>query len=220
MERITDLNKAKKIMRGNLIGPQELYQKKRELGIYIPSNYLKEPPPIPYPKEVLQQLRSDYILIFGASYRDGSQLNIIKLRSHFGFNPDKSEPCFYNQDWYVRDNFVNYKYIENKWYLIRKSPYDNARGKSLKEIDKMNIKAKRQLPSAVLATYIFFANYFVHNGEVLWKYDYIWCSDTDDNGDRIYVGRYLDPKGINKNGFNIHRFLTINSLYSYVDIII
>ncbi len=219
MERITDLIEARKIAKDNLIGPEELCEKRCELGISIDNRYLTQPPPVPYPKEILEQLKYDYILIFGANFHDGSNLNIVKLRSHFGLDPDVSEPCFYNQDWYIKDAFANDRYLENKWYLIRKNPYNNARGKELKEIDRMAAKTKRYLPSAILATYVFFANYFINNGDILWKYDYIWCSDTDDNGDRIYLGRYLDPRGKNKNGFNIHRFLTINRLYTYVDII-
>ena len=47
----------------------------------------------------------------------------------------------------------------------------------------------------------------------LWNYDYVWCKDRDNTGDQIYVGRYTDPDGINADGFEIHRHLSIKKSY-------
>ena len=55
---------------------------------------------------------------------------------------------------------------------------------------------------------------------MLWRHDFIWCDDSDHNGDRIYTGRYIDPNGINKNGFNIHRHLSIRPCYGAAPVII
>jgi len=61
--------------------------------------------------------------------------------------------------------------------------------------------------------------YFHTQGGLLWKSDFIWCSDKDKNGDQIYVGRYRDPLGVNKNGFNIHRHLKIRNYYGLAPVI-
>ena len=46
--------------------------------------------------------------------------------------------------------------------------------------------------------------------------DYVWCSDVDDKGDQIYVGRYTDASGLNADGFEIHRHLRIKQNYGVV----
>ena len=71
---------------------------------------------------------------------------------------------------------------------------------------------KEKFPSAILTSFVFFS-YYLLSRELLWKNDFTWCSDLDNNGDQIYTGRYIDPKGINKNGFNIHRHLSIRSYH-------
>ena len=76
-----------------------------------------------------------------------------------------------------------------------------------------------KLPSALLCAFVFFSNYYNTNGELLWKNDFTWCSDIDSNDDQIYVGRYIDVKGLNKNGFNIHRHLKIKNNCSCIDTI-
>ena len=55
--------------------------------------------------------------------------------------------------------------------------------------------------------------------EYLWWHDFVWCSDVDHNGDRIYVGKYHDIDGVNKNGFSIHRHLALRPCYGSVDYI-
>lgn len=216
MERKTKLITAKKLFGKNFIGYDELYTIRKEMGILVPSIDINQVPDIPYPEELLTKLSNDYILILGSQfYQDKSPLTIMKLREHFGIDPHISEPCFYNQDWYLNEKFANQKHLENKWYLIKKNVYEEGRGKSPQEIKNTH---KILFPSAILACYTFFTYYFVNNGEILWKYDYIWCEDYDHNGDQIYVGRYEDPDGINKNGFSIHRHLAIRRGYSYIDI--
>jgi hypothetical protein len=137
----------------------------------------------------------------------------------FGANPSKKEPCFYNQDWYLNENFAKDKTLELKWYLISKTTDKKTRGKNPEELKK-HISKTENFPSAVLATFVFFAYYLHTGGDILWKEDFIWCKDRDSNGDRIYVGRYKDPKKINKNGFNIHRHLQIKTCYGFAPEII
>ena len=58
------------------------------------------------------------------------------MREALGFNPEKSEPCFYNQDWYLKENFAAEKTLDFKWYLISKNLNKESRGKDPEKIIK------------------------------------------------------------------------------------
>ena len=103
--------------------------------------------------------------------------------------------------------------LENKWFLIRKSVFEDSRAQ-----DPEILAKKHSFPSAVLCAYTFFITWYC-SGEHLWQQDFIWCDDTDHNGDRIYVGRYHDATGINKDGFNIHRHLRIRDSYGCIEML-
>jgi hypothetical protein len=143
--------------------------------------------------------------------KDGSHLTIKTLRNHFGITPDVSEPCFYNQDWYMNELFID-KSINDAWFLIRKEVFDSSRA-----INPDLLSEKYHFPSAIQCVYFFFAMWYFRK-EVIWEYDFVWCSDHDHNGDRIYVGKYRDIDGINKNGFSIHRHLSIKKCYAATDL--
>lgn len=209
MERRADLKEAKKILGRNFVGPNELLRINKRLKILVPKNNL---PKIPLKTKDLIKLKKDYILILGINKdKHGRPLTINRLREIFGLDPKKSEPCFYNQDWYLQEKFASKKTLETKWYIIKKTVSTKTKGKTPQEIDRILTK-KESFPSAILATFAFFS-YYLLNRKILWKEDFIWCKDSDSNGDRIYVGRYIDPKKINKDGFNIHRHLSIKKCY-------
>ncbi|MDP3900346.1 MAG: hypothetical protein Q8Q23_04670 [bacterium] len=211
-----DLLQAKKIMGKNLIGPDELGLISSQLGIKDPSKVKTRIPKINFSETQLKKSRKDYILILGVpKNKKGQWLTLNILRSHFGLDPKKSEPCFYNQDWYLKEKFAAKTHLEFQWYLVRKKVITQTRGKDPQAIQK-SLNSNESLPSAILSIFTFFAYYFHTKGEILWKYDFIWCLDKDKNGDRIYTGRYEDPKKINKNGFNIHRHLSIRPCYGAV----
>ena len=105
--------------------------------------------------------------------------------------------------------------MADKWYLIRKKILSETRGVSPDQI-KIEINKNERFPKAILAAYTFFLNYILNNGELLWRNDFLWCEDRDHNEDIIYVGRYEDPTGINKKGFNIHRHLNIKTSYGFI----
>ncbi len=195
----------KKIMGKNFIGSKDLSKISSVLGFSLPR---KKIPIIPIPLEKIKKMRKDYILILGIP---GVTIN--KMRKILGFNPRKSEPCFYNQDWYLNEEFAKEKTLNFEWYLIKKKIDKKTRGKNPEQLEKKSLKEK--YPSAILATFTFFTYYFLNKKEILWGNDFIWCNDKDFNGDRIYVGRYKDPRGINKNGFNIHRHLSIRPCYGF-----
>jgi len=208
MERSTAINEAIRLFGVNFIGLCEITKIASAFGVQVP---LSEPE-IPYTTKELEMYAKDSILILGTEkMNDGRSLNLLSLREHFGIDPATKEPCFYNQDWYLNEEFMKVS-LENKWYLIRKKVIEDSRA-----VSPVILEKKYTFPSAVLCSYSFFA-YWFHARELLWKYDYVWCRDIDHNGDKIYVGRYCDIDGINKNGFSIHRNLALRNSYAAVSV--
>jgi hypothetical protein len=211
MERTATITEARNLFGKNFIGVSELLATSDKTGVMIPSTI----PSIPFNIRYLEERKNDYFLILGsANSNSGFPLSLLFFRNQFGLNPENSEPCFYNQDWYVKEPFASECTIEEKWYLIRKDLLKESRGKS---IDQSSDKMNCSLPSALVCVYSFFIYYF-HTKTILWPHDYLWCSDQDSNGDRIYVGRYYDNSGLSKNGFSIHRHLRIKENYGCIDI--
>jgi len=207
------LETAKKIMKKNFIGPEELSTISLKLGIVDPIKAKLRIPKIPFTEQLLRKNRNNAVLILGMpKAKNGKRLTINVMRVRFGLNPKKVEPCFYNQDWYLKEEFAIKSHLQLQWYLVSKKVMPNTRGKDLNSIKK-SVNNGQALPLAVLAAFTFFAYYFHTKGSILWKHDFVWCRDKDKNGDQIYVGRYHDPKAMNKSGFNIHRLLTIRSFY-------
>ncbi len=200
-------------MGNNFIGEEELSKISGVFNVSIPKNNILD---VPFGQNYLKKIKKDYILVLGLSEdKNGKSLTINRMREIFGLDPKKSEPCFYNQDWYVKEKFAQEKILDFKWYLIKKNVDKNTRGRDPQYIKK-NLKKGEDFPSAVLCAFTFFAYYVLYKGSMLWEKDFIWCSDKDSNGDRIYVARYRDPKKVNKNGFNIHRHLSLRNCYGFV----
>ncbi len=206
MGRAIDIDSAKMIMGNNIIGPDEL-KEIDDVKFLIPQQI----PFIPYSKEILEKQKDDYFLILGVSrLENGEYITIRKLKELFGVDPNSYEPCFYNQDWYEKEDFVDIA-INDEWFLIRKEVYENSRTVSPDVLSKDFV-----FPSAIKCCYAFFVAW-LGKGEKLWYQDYVWCNDTDHNGDRIYVGKYHDVDNINKNGFSVHRHLSLRSCYGCID---
>jgi len=103
MEGVEYLNTAKEIMGNNFIGYNELNLIAERMGFTVP--YII--PEIPYSIKELEDKCEDYILVLGISEMlNGEKLTIKALHSRFGTRPDISEPCFYNQDWYLDEAFI------------------------------------------------------------------------------------------------------------------
>lgn len=166
---------------------------------------------IPFSRKTLEEKKEEYILLLGRSTANGGMpVTIRNLREVFGKDPAINEPCFYNQDWYDKESFVDIV-MKDEWYFIRKNVYRDSRA-----VQPQELMHKYIFPTAIECTYAFFTVWLA-TGFKLWYHDFIWCSDTDHNGDRIYVGRYNDDAGINKNGFNIHRHLALKPCYGCID---
>ena len=167
--------------------------------------------PINYNDEVLERAASEgYILILGVSHINENEISLRFIRDKFGVNPDDSEPCLYNQDWYMKEDFMDLT-LDDRWYLIKKEVFENSRAIMPNDLENRGLT----FPSSILCGYTFFAYYFARQ-EYLWWHDFVWCCDTDHNGDRIYVGKYHDIDGVNKNGFSIHRHLALRNCYAAV----
>ena len=195
----------------NFIGKEELKPFLKALGfgeVDLQEN------PIQYSDADLQKAASDgYILIYGVSGINGENITLKLLREKFGVIPDESEPCLYNQDWYMKEDFMNLN-LEDRWYLIKKVVFEESRAVMPGDLTKQGLN----FPPAILCGYTFFAYYYARN-EYLWWHDFVWCCDTDHNGDRIYVGKYHDIDGLNKNGFSIHRHLALRPCYGSINIL-
>lgn len=165
---------------------------------------------VPFSKRELEEKKQDYLLILGCShFNDGLDVTIRSLRNIFGLTPYQSEPCFYNQDWYENESFIDAP-MSDGWFFIRERVFEASRAVMPSELVK-----SYTFPSAVTCTYSFFLVWLTM-GIVLWPHDFVWCNDRDHNGDCIYVGRYYDSQGINKNGFNIHRHLSITKFFGSI----
>jgi hypothetical protein len=214
MEGTTGLAKAKHIMKDNFIGPDELLSVAEKLKVSI----INKIPEIPFSTQELQKTKDDFILILGSSkMQSGDVLSLNSFREVFGTDPAIAEPCFYNQDWYINEGFAQNISLSDTWYLIRKELFAKSRGIT-PEMFIQRHPTVLKLPSAILCTYTFFSYYYLNEGAILWPSDYIWCNDRDHNGDQVYVGRYVDPAGLNKNGFSIHRHLSIKENYGCLEV--
>ena len=201
----------RKLFGVNFIGKEELKPFFKSLGfgeVDLQEN------PIQYSDADLQKAASEgYILIYGAGTINGQSITLKFLRGRFGVNPDESEPCLYNQDWYMKEVFMDLT-LEDRWYLIKKEVFEGSRAVMPGDLTQQGLN----FPPAILCGYTFFAYWFARN-EKLWWHDFVWCCDTDHNGDRIYVGKYHDIDGVNKNGFSIHRHLALRPCYGSVNYI-
>ncbi|MEK7083933.1 MAG: hypothetical protein AAB932_01745 [Patescibacteria group bacterium] len=202
-----DITQAKKIMGKHFIGPVELGAISAKLDIVgVPTTRIAK---IPFTEQTLKKYRKNALLILGVQrFKNGKKMTLNNLRARFGANSQK-EPCFYNQDWYLKEDFAARKTLKPEWYLVSTNVKSGTRGQNPERIKK-SITRGYSFPSAVLAAFTFFAYYFHTGGKMLWKQDFIWCEDTDNAGDQIYVGRYP---------FNVHRHLRIRNNYGLAPII-
>lgn len=206
MRKAMAIDQAKVIMGDNFIGPDEL----KRLSLFEIEDQ-QSIPPIPYSNIELEEKKNDYLLILGTGkLANGKMVTIRNLKDIFGKDPDQKEPCFYNQDWYDKESFIDIS-IANEWFFIRKTVFEDSRA-----VQPVELMAHYSFPSAVKCTYAFFVTWLVLDIK-LWYHDFVWCSDIDHNGDRIYVGKYHDVDGANKNGFSIHRHLALRLCYGCID---
>ena len=207
MERVT-IEKAERLFGNNFVGLEEL----RPLFEKMRLSYVSvQVPIIQYSYDELLKYSKDYVLILGIPELNNTPLSIQTFRNIFGVEPNLSTPCFYNQDWYLNEDFIN-KTLELRWYLLKKDVLEGSRAIQPNELLNSNVA----FPDAILCVYTFWAYYFAQH-VMLWFYDFIWCNDTDHNGDRIYVGKYHDIDGINKDGFSIHRHLALRNCYGAIE---
>lgn len=206
------IDEAKRLFGENFIGKEELkpFIKALDFG-----DVDIQEKPIEYSDTVLQDAASNgYILIYGVEHIGDQLINLRFLREKFGVDPEVSEPCFYNQDWYLKESFMDDTFLNAQWFLIKKEVFDDSRS----VLPENLLERKFNFPHAILCAYTFYAFYFARK-EFLWWHDFVWCRDVDHNGDRIYVGKYHDIDGVNKNGFSIHRHLALRPCYGSVNCI-
>lgn len=204
MKNKTDFITARNIMGDNFLGPEEL--NKFTLKKFDLSNVIEI---IPFSEEEICNRKNDYLLVYGASkFVDGTAVTIRNLKNIISKNG--IIPQFYNQDWYDKEEFIDVT-IPEGWFFIRKNVYEDSRA-----VNPDVLSENYTFPTAIKCTYAFFVAWHCLNIKV-WYEDFVWCSDVDHNGDRIYVGKYHDIDGINNDGFSIHRHLALRPCYSCID---
>ncbi len=204
MSDYTEYELAKSIMGNHFIGPIEL--ESMDMLRFVVSDI----PPIEYSQKELEEKSGDYYLILGiSSLADGRKITIRTMINIFGKDPSACEPCFYNQDWYEKELFLDTP-MKDEWFFVKKKIFEDSRAKNPEDLIPIY-----SFPNAISCVYSFFVVWLIKNDK-LWEHDYVWCSDKDHNGDRIYVGKYSDIDGMNKNGFSIHRHLSIKSYYGSI----
>ena len=98
-----DINEAKNTFKGNFIGPDKLNAINYNLKFNLPT----KTPKIDIDITGINPM--DYILIFGVSkLKDNTPINIKKLISIFGIQSSTKKIGFYNQDWYLDEQFAKY----------------------------------------------------------------------------------------------------------------
>lgn len=165
-------------------------------------------PEVPFSESILKSRAHSHVLIYTPF---STEITINWFREHLGVDPT-NEPCMYNQDWYLKEDFAGVTSLDGAWHLIQKEVREDIRARRPDEIE--TLFDHERFPTAITCTFTFFVWWMLSGGERLWKHDFLWCSDRDHNNDRVYVGRYEDPTGVNKNGFNIHRHLALRPAYS------
>ena len=154
---------AQKIMGKNFIGPNELTAIADDLGIAP----IKDFPNVSYDAKILKKYSKDFLLVLGvASNKEGKALTLNVMRNFFDTDPSMKEPCFYNQDWYLKEKFANTTTLKPRWYLIRKNIIKETRG-IRPDVIEGKLKKGELLPSAILTAFTFFAYYFLNNGTAL-----------------------------------------------------
>src|SRR3989344_1950679 len=193
---------ARQILGKHFIGSEEL----KSLPILFQCKNVNAPD-ISFTADVLRERAKTHILILTPPIED---ITLNGLREKFGMDPAASEPCMYNQDWYAKETFANLP-LDGKWHLIRKDVLEEGRSKQPEDIEAA--LQGEGFPSAITVAFTFFVWWHLQK-EVLWRHDFLWSQDRDHNNDRVYVGRYEDPDGVNKKGFNIHRHLSLRHSYT------
>jgi hypothetical protein len=178
---------------------------------------VKVPADVPAPRwsdDFLTSRANGHMLVFAPSqHEDGEPITLNSLRACFGIDPVMSEPCFYNQDWYLKEDFAARQALEPGWHLFPVSVLEKANAKGPQEVQKL-LEPGEQFSLAVNYTFAFFLFWLRTGGKLLWGNNFIWCRDRDHNGDCVYIGRYEDPAGINKKGFEIHRHLSLRNFHT------
>ena len=121
MERET----VKKLFGRNFIGREELQPLIYRLK--LTGDVVEQPIDKKFNDSQLQKAASEgYILIWYPQNIGGIDITLRYLRNEFGIDPEQSEPCFYNQDWYLQESFIDETFNAN-WYLIKKDVFRSLR---------------------------------------------------------------------------------------------
>jgi hypothetical protein len=139
---------------------------------------------IPYSKETLRACKDTHVLVAGAPL---SMNGIRRI----------ARSDFYDTDWYDHEAFANDKRLRIRWYLIRKEPVPESRGKTYDQQTTLLTK-EEEVPFACEVTYMVILYWLVH-GERLLPDVYVRCQEKASDGRRVDVGCFVS------DGFTVDR---------------
>lgn len=133
----------------------------------------------------------------------GETITLLTLRDRYGIGTTNGRPGFMNQDWWENEPFASVP-LPDPVPEIPTVVRDDLRGRWPAHITIPT-------PLAVVAAWKFF-DHWERTGHYLWADDFIWCSDRDSHGDRVYIGGYSR----NRPGLEVHRHLTLTRRHTFL----
>ena len=146
----TKVEEAKWIMGNSFIGIDEL--KSVPEGFKIKADSIE----IPFSVEELSLKKGTHVLIYcPQDFADGTAISIQSIRTNIEKMGCKT-PVFYNQDWYLKEDFYKVVIERPHWLLLQKTVDDSTRG-----VLPEKIEAQYYLPIAAELTFAFFCLLFL-----------------------------------------------------------
>jgi hypothetical protein len=207
MVRSEGIELARSVLGQDFIGPDEL----KMISVDFNFDFNFDFPDLKLSIDDLNKIRSSnmMLILFWPYCLGSTEISIKVMRENFGVSGEFRVDGFYNQDWYINDPFYEKSYSKPCWLRVSKEVEEGLRG-----VGPIQKYINEHALDAVLYIYTFFVTLFLRQ-VILWPHDYVWTSTKDYNGDWVYIGRYKDINGINRDGLSIHRYLSISKIYSF-----
>ncbi|MCH8741699.1 hypothetical protein IH779_02265 [Patescibacteria group bacterium] len=181
---------SREIMGNNFLGVEEVVE---HFGISLVQEELAKIAEVPFFEATLQECKDSHVLFLGVPVnRVGNPLTVNYFRDMFP--ADSPRFWAYQDSRYDRERFATEETCELRWYLLRKSILDESRPLDYKEQNYL-LQENEYRERAIV--YIFCELLmFRARSELLFKDDWVWCTDVDSDGSQVRVGRPLVSEGL------------------------
>jgi hypothetical protein len=165
---------ARGIMGRNFLGLEEV---RTALGITLPAEQLAA---IPFSEETLRQCMDTHVLVAGAA------LSLNEIRT----GAARRLPVW---NWPPSEPYLNHIRMSVRWYLLRKEPVPESRGKTYKKQCSL-LTAKEEVPLACEMAYMVLLYWLTYRRRLL-PGVHVRCSDTRWDDNRVHIGGF-GPAGL------------------------